>query len=223
MFHNPRTPGENLQTVRGSSFKNVKSCSGRTTRTLLTVQKPVESQKELAIRRMKEGTATATVQSGVPEWWDCATNVTATCRTCTTKWPTVRQQMRADLVQFDGSVILFGARYGQVTCLWQSAGTWNTCLHPKSTSEDSCIKKAYMKKLVHFHARTELSKSSVAHRKGSLVDQSSMSSAGGSQKKRKAVLPKESADSRVFPERHGGGHWSHFDGGRREAVHDQSL
>ena len=43
---------------------------------------------ERACRRAKEGTATEMEQSGLPaEWW----NVTATCGTCTIRWPMARQ------------------------------------------------------------------------------------------------------------------------------------
>ena len=68
--------------MRGSSTKRVSSDNGLTIRILLIVQKPAGSQK--GAQRVKEGTATATVQSGLPDqWWDCA-------MACTTRWPMSR-------------------------------------------------------------------------------------------------------------------------------------
>ena len=63
---------------------------------------------------------------------------------------------------FMGCVLRAREEDGHVTWLSRTARTRKPCLLPKSTSKDSHTKQTHMKKLFHFHVRTELSKCSIA-------------------------------------------------------------
>ena len=63
---------------------------------------------------------------------------------------------------FMGCVLRAREEDGHVTWSSRTAKTRKPCLVPKSTSKDSHTKQTHMKKLFHFHVRTELSKCSIA-------------------------------------------------------------
>ena len=94
----------NSKSQEGSS-QRVRTYNGRMTRTLVIVQNQ-------QVRRVEEGTATAMFQSGLPdEWWDCAMECHGYLRKVHDKMADGKRAYHNRLgVQFDGLLILFGAK-----------------------------------------------------------------------------------------------------------------
>ena len=111
------------QTNRRSSSKRFRTYNGPMTRH----RSEMNMIAERAVRRVREGTATAMVQSGLHGGGTVRRNVVATGRTRTTKWPMERQHTRMYVVY---SVTDFWTRSEQTSAANPSLQKDESRLHP---------------------------------------------------------------------------------------------